>query len=85
MNRLVPIEIDVVSNPELSMNAKGLYAMIMSLGKEEVSIHVVLLQTKENKLMVGKTLKELKEQGCVDVREFMNLKGQVVDYRISIL
>ncbi|MBW3496487.1 hypothetical protein [Bacillus sp. FDAARGOS_1420] len=85
MDRWIPIELAVLSNPELSMNAKGLYAMIISLGKEEVSINVVLLQTKENKLMVVNTLKELKEQGYVDVREFMNLRGQIVDYRISIL
>ncbi|MGQ0418718.1 hypothetical protein ACT4US_02000 [Bacillus sp. HC-Mk] len=85
MNRLVPIEIDVLSNSRLSMKAKGLYAMIMSLGKEEVRIDVLLLQTKESKPLIVKTLKELRAQGYVDVREFVNLKGQVVDYRISIL
>ncbi|MGQ7145838.1 hypothetical protein ACUOA8_42640, partial [Escherichia sp. SS-MK2] len=69
----------------LSMKAKGLYAMIMSLGKEEVRIDVLLLQTKESKPLIVKTLKELRAQGYVDVREFVNLKGQVVDYRISIL
>ncbi|MED1302160.1 hypothetical protein BK704_11090 [[Bacillus thuringiensis] serovar konkukian] len=77
MNRLVPIEIDILSNSALSMKAKGLYAMIMSLGKEEVRIDVLLLQAKESKSMVVKTLKELHEQGYVDVWEFVNLRGQV--------
>ncbi|MES1052703.1 hypothetical protein FOA24_26765 [Bacillus thuringiensis] len=66
MNRLVPIEIDVLSNSSLCMKAKGLYAMIMSLGKEEVRIDVLLLQAKESKSMVVKTLKELHEHGYVD-------------------
>ncbi|PGS83946.1 hypothetical protein COC69_01125 [Bacillus cereus] len=62
MNRLIPIEIAVLSNSTLSMKAKGLYAMIMSIEKEEVRIDVLLLQAKESKLMVVNTLKELKEQ-----------------------
>ncbi|WP_257205625.1 hypothetical protein [Bacillus cereus] len=44
-----------------------------------------MLQKKESKPVVVQALKELKKQGYVDVREFVNLRGQIVDYRISIL